>query len=477
MRPSRILATAVPLLATLVVFAALASTASAASAGAPASSQALVDFAYGLKALRHGDAQGAVDRFTSAVAADPDDGTARHWLGLAYLQLGDGERAAREIEAALAARRPPGDRARARADLERARSAAGAAAAADTAAVPAYGGEAAGLAAWGEAARWEVRLSAAAGNDSNPLLLADGAVGVHGADVFAGPQSDRFADLGARIEVRPLVDRGGWSLGLAGEASQGRFGDLGFLDSDQVRAAAHLSWGGDPAGTLSGPLGYARVPLGNQRVALLLQAGVTADRVDGQRLRTTTEGAAALTFREGSAAATRLTVSAAHDDYADDPAGILERSGTRTDVAADQFFYFGRRNRYLRVGVAAGERAAGAAFDATTRQASVEVGLPLAPRWSLWLAGSARRTEFDRLESNPLFPLFFATVAREDTTTRAAAVLSWALTPRLLVSARASRVDRRAEFGAAAEQFLDLDYDRTVVSLGVRWYLMKGGGR
>ena len=89
-------------------------------------------FAYGLRAYNHGEYKEATTRFEEAVAADPEDGTARYWLGLANLKLGNAKAAAEQIEGGLRAKRPPSvERARVLADLGAAQLAAGDAAAAE----------------------------------------------------------------------------------------------------------------------------------------------------------------------------------------------------------------------------------------------------------------------------------------------------------------------------------------------------------
>ncbi len=80
------------------------------------------------------------------------------------------------------------------------------------------------------------------------------------------------------------------------------------------------------------------------------------------------------------------------------------------------------------------------------------------------------------MESNPLFGSFPVDEAREDSITRLGAVLSWALAPRFLLTGRVSWSDRDADVGPVAEQFFDLDYERTVAAVGFRWSFL-GGGR
>lgn len=447
----------------------------AAAAAADSAADAEVAFAFGLAAYHRGDFDEAAELLGRAAAAAPDDGTARYWLGLALLARGDGDGAAREIEAALGAAEPPRvDRQRVRGDLERARRAARGEAAGETPPPAAT----AGPAGFGDVPPWELELSASYGDDSNPLLLADGALALApGGGVFDGPQSDAVAGFGLRAAVTPLRARRGWTLSLVGEGDAALYDELDFLDYRRLAGSLHLVWGDDPAGFVAGPLGFSRAPLGHRRAALLLQAGVADEEVDGEAYRTTTSAAAALVVRQGGAAASRLSLAYHDQEYDADGSGPFEASGTVTEAGLDQTFYLGRRDRFLRFGVRAGERDAGAAFDASRTGGRAELALPLGAAWTLTLAGGVEQVDFDGVESNPAYLLFPVDEARDDTVTRLGAALSWAATPRLLVTARAGRTDRDSDVGPVAAQFFDLDYERTVVAVGVRWFLLGGGAR
>lgn len=422
----------IPLSLVLVAVATLGVPIPSAEA---ATADAEVAFAFGLAAYHRGDFDEAVERFAQAVEADPDDQAARAWLDRAR------RRAAGEDPAAPAAPEPPP------------------------------------LDAFGAVPPWEVELRASIGDDSNPALLADGVLyaGPDGA-LFDGPESDVVIAAGLRAAVAPV--RGGeWTLALVGEAYQAVYDELDFLDFGRLGAAAQLAWGADPSGFLAGPLGYLRVPIGNPRFGLLLQGALADDELDGEGYAATGSAAASLFWRQGAAGATRLSAVYRDQDFEGDGSGAFEASGTETEAEIEQTVYLGARNRFVRLAAAAGERDAGAAFDRSSVGGRAELALPLGAAWTLTLAGGAERTEYDGVESNPLFGRFPVDEAREDTVTRLGAALSWALTPRFLLTGRAAYTDRDADLGPVAEQFLDYDYERTVVAVGFRWSCLGGGAR
>jgi len=406
------------------------------AAAAAASADAEVAFAHGLAAYHRGDYAEAAERFAAAVEADPADETARAWLERAR------RRAAGEEEPAAAAPAPPAT------TLDR----------------------------FGEVPPWEFDLRASIGDDSNPALLADGVVYAGpGGTLVDGPESDTVIAAGARLAVAP-VRGGAVTVALVGEAYQAAFDTFDFLDFTRFGAAGQIAWGGDASGFLAGPLGYLRVPVANPRFGLLLQGAVTEDELDGEGYVSTTAAAASLFVREGAAGTTRLSAAYRDQDFDRDAAGVFEASGTETEAELEQTFYLGARHRYLRLAAAAGERDAGGAFDGSSVRGRAELALPLGEAWTLTLAGGVERIEFDGVESNPLFGIFPVDEAREDTLARIGAALSWSVTPRFLLTARAVYTDRDADLGPVAEQFFDFDYERTVVAVGFRWSWL-GGAR
>lgn len=395
-----------------------------------------VAFAFGLAAYNRGDYEEAEERFEEALAANPEHPSAGAWLQRARAAA----RGARDSAPPL----PSPD----------------------------------SLSGFGALPPWELELRAALARDDNGLLLSDDSqatVPDHGT--FDGPISDTVAQLGARIELRPLRGKGGWTLSLVGEGYQALYNDLDFLDFTRLQGGLNLAWGGDPAGFTAGPLGYLRMPDAGRRLGLLLQVRTTDDSLDGDSLLTSNAVSGSLFLYQGNAGRTRLSATLTDQDYSDDGSGVFEASGTVTEAEVAQTFYLGSSHRFLRLTAAAGQRDAGEAFDEDRVRGGGELALPIARTWTLSFWGSVERRERDNVESNPLFGSFPVDEAREDTLIRAGVSLTWAVTPRLLWTARGSRTDRDADLGPVAEQFLDLDYQRTVVAVGLRWFFLGGGAR
>ena len=436
-----------------------------------------VAFTYGLAAYQEGDLDEAERLLAEAVAHQPEHGGAWYWLGLVHLRQGEGEAAERAFERALSARRePPVERARVRDDLARARRLGTGEEA--VVAAPVYAGEVVTLQAL---PRWEGRLGLSYGDDSNPALLPEDLPAfLPDGDFVQGEESDSVIAADLRLEIHPFYGRGGWTLGAGLAGRQALFDDAGSLDFRHTRGFAHLAWGGDPAGYLVGPLGYTRVPVGNRRVALLFQAAVTEDELDGETFGESVEAAAAVTFRETGHAATQLDLVFRDEEFADDarvvldPLGFFPGDREETSLRLSQWLYFASRNGYLRLSALAGERDAGGDFDSDLTELAAEVALPLSPRLFVFLSGALGEEDYDGLGSNPLFGTFFGDEPRQDETTRLSAAVTFAATPRLWVTLRGTSIDRDVALGAA-DQVLDLDTDRTVASIGLRWFF--DGGR
>jgi tetratricopeptide repeat protein len=381
-----------------------------ARAAEKSTAAAEVAFTYGVRAYNHGDFAEAVRLFQEAVAADPDNREAREWL-------------------AAAQRRQSGS----------------------AVTVPGF----AGLLPLRDQPRFDLRAGAAYGTDSNPAELPKDAIAFGSAiGTLRGEVKDKVTDLDLRAGVYPFYGKSGWSLGLTGQVKAARFSDLDFLNERQWSAAAHLAWGSDPLGYLTGPMGYTRVPFGASRVSFLLQAGRTDTRLNGDPLVTADEAALAMVLRETGTAATQVELDGQRRDYLD---GV--RKADFRSVGVSQFFFLGRRNRYLRLGALHGKETDGLEGDTTSDGGTAELALPLGDRWTLQLAASRTRDKIDRPATS------FA-----DTTTRAAGALTWQACRRLYVTGRASWAKRDSDLVPASPAALDFrDYRRTTASLGLQW--------
>lgn len=400
----------------LLLLAALMVPAFAAAAAASERSTAVAEvaFTYGVRAYNHGDFAEAARLFREALEADPGYPDARAWLDLA-------ERRQRE----------------------------GATSPAVTA--PGF----AGLLPLRDQPPFDLRLGAAYGTDSNPAELPDNVIasGVPNGNL-RGEVDDKVADLDLRAGVYPFYGKSGWSLGLTGQAKDARFSDLDFLDERQWSAAAHLAWGSDPLGYLTGPLGYTRVPFGATRVSFLLQAGRTDTRLNGDPLVTADEAALTMVLRETAATATQIELDGQRRDYLDGLAKADYRS-----VGLSQLFFLGQRNRYLRLGALHGEETDGLEGDTTSDGGTAELALPLSDRWTLQLAASRTRDKIDR-----------PTKSFADTTSRVAGTLTWQVCRHFYVTGRGSWAKRDSDLVPASFTALDFrDYQRTTASLGLTW--------
>lgn len=508
----------------LAALLALGSPAAASLRVAPSVADSEVALAYGLLALHQGRDQEALQRLGEAAGTDPDNGAARYGLGLVLLRLGRAEDAARELRAALAARRPPEvERWQVRSDLGAAELAAGdprgAVATLDealrakpddplllyrhgqalerlgrareaeaalarargldpgvearsrTVVVPGLAGEVVVVA---DPPRWDLRLGLAAAADSNPNLLSDDLVLLDPGGGLLGDDEDQVAHLDLRFAAHAFSPSGRRTLAFTAEGRQSLHQDFDFLDLSRARGVVQAAWGRDPLGYLTGPLGYTRVPFGHDRVSLLAQAGVTYDLLDGDSYLRTVAGALTLVVREGTATATQVEVALEDQDFSQLLLGG-DADGEVVSLGVSQLLYLGRRNRYLRLGVLAAERSAGAAFDSSSREGRAELSLPLGRRSTLFVAAALRQDDFDSPLSNPFSPA--TGPPREDTTARLTAALVWALRDRLVLTLRGTHLDRDADLGPQPAFLPSLDYERTVVSLGLAWFFAGGGGR
>jgi hypothetical protein len=208
------------------------------------------------------------------------------------------------------------------------------------------------------------------------------------------------------------------------------------------------------------------VPFGDSRRAVLLQAGGTVYRLGGDSYLRSLGAVASATFREWSATATRFDLAYLDRSYSSHlPLADPRRSGQDLSLQVNQLFYFGRRDRSVRLGVLVVDRQSSAEFRGSSLGANAELAWPLIPRWTVGLEGSVRKDEYDQRESN-LFIL--SGPRRDDTTARAAATVLWEATTRLRWTLRGAWV-RRTSNVDLGDGLPDLGYRRKVVSAGVSW--------
>jgi len=453
-----------------------------------------VELAEGMLAFEDGRDLAAAELLAAATVADPQNGTALHWLGLAELRLGRAAAAAHTLAAALAAGRPPeAGRQRVTADLRAAQLAAGSQAAAAPASAqppaPAQPPAAAApiqpssapevpevftppssglpLSCTRPPPRWEGRLSLEASYDSNPgLLPADATFLPLTTARPTGTATDGGGDLDLRLEAHPFYDRGGFSLGLGVTGNRSAYRNQGDLDVSLAGAFAQLAWGNDPRGFLTGPLGYTRVPAGDGRLGLLLQAAGSWLGLGNADYLRQAGGAAALTVNGPGPAATRIDLGASQLRFAGDATGDLRRSGSELAAGIGESLYLGGRGGYLRLAASGGWLQAGASFAHRFVEFAAEAGAPIAAGWTLYLDVDRRQERFDHPQSNLTQP---AGPARDDASWRGSVVAARMLGERLACTARASYVRRDSNVELPGQMPL-FDYRRTIAGLGISWF-------
>ncbi len=433
--------------AAILLAVALCGTAAgrAAEEAAPATTSApapLADarlaFLDGVLAFRRGDFEAARAAFEEAVRLAPDDANAREWLRVTRANLGRPE--------------------------------------SELVAAPGWSGG--DFAVLPQVPRFDGRLFVGFGSDSNPNLMPDGLVlATPAGDPVAGADSDTVALADVRLGFQAVDEAAGRSLGLVLHAGQSLHDQFGYLDLRRLGGVAQLALGKDPLGYVTGPFGYARVPFGRSRLAWLVQLGWQSDSLDGDGLDDALLAGTSVALDEPGGGRlggqTWLGVSYRDSDFDGDPPGtlgdLLGRSGTELRGELAQYLFFAQRNRYLRLDLAAGERNAGEAFDASSLEGGAELALPLAalgaPRWTAYATGSYRRDDYDHSVSNRFAP---AGEPRQDRVTRLGASLVYRVVADLFLSGRVTWIDHRIDMpaGFAAP---DLSYDRTLATLGLSW--------
>ncbi|HXO40660.1 MAG TPA: hypothetical protein VN999_04365, partial [Thermoanaerobaculia bacterium] len=311
------------------------------------------------------------------------------------------------------------------------------------------------------------RLSLEASYDSNPGLLPDDTtlLPLKGTRQ-TGTATDGGGDLDLRLEAHPFYDLGGWSLGLGVAGNQSVYHSQSDLDLSLAEGFVQLAWGTDPRGYLTGPLGYTRVPAGDGRLGLLLQAAGSRLGLGGADYLRLGGGAAALTVNGPGPAATRIDLAGSNRRFAGDGAGDLRRSGSELSAGLSESLFLGGRGGYLRVAATGGRQQAGAVFANRFVEVTAEAGAPLPARWTLYLDVDRHQQRFDNPQSN----LTQATgPARDDVSWRGSLAAVRMLTDRLALTARASYVrrDSNVELFGLRPAF---DYRRTVAGLGINWF-------
>jgi hypothetical protein len=425
----------------------------------------------GVAALQQERNQDAVDSFRSCLSLDPQEGTCRYFLGIGLLRLGKAAEAAVEIEASQRSARPPRvDRERVLADLRTAQGVAKES--------PEPSARAIDVAEWqprppapDPRPRFEGRASLAAGVDSNPTLLSeDFRLPLPSGGLVDGSESEALTALGLRASYHPdLHSR--WSPGLRVEVRQSLHRSLQDLDLGQATLAAHLAYGRDPRGSLEGPFGPDRAPLGDSPFTFLLQGDATDYRLGGKPYLSTLGVAVSLSWMASIRAATGLAASWQDRSFSHDLTASRRQSGRDLRFGIDQTFFLGTVDRSVRLELSQLDRTAGRAEALSRLEVSGVAELPFASRWDLHLRAAWQRDRFDHPESQ----LFFTTgTPRKDETWRGFAELGWSAqgrrseSPRYRLFVRGSWTDRDSSVDLGPG-LPDLGYRRTTASLGWEW--------
>jgi len=439
-----------------------------AAAARRSTAAAEVAFTHGVLAFEAGDYAQAAALFEEAVRWNPQDGTALHWLGDTYLELGRYGEAVAQLAASLRARQPAlagKDGVKADLDLARRLQAHLPAAGSPPPEVTAPSVEVDVDLPWRQPSRVEGRIGLEVGRDSNPGLLPDDIAGIPPFGINPPRRAaDSFSTLDLRVAGTPWLDRGGWSLGLSLDASQSVHQDQQSLDLTYGRGVVSLARGSDPLGFVAGPLGTVQVPQRPGRFSAVVQAGGAVLLLDGDGFLSTAEGAGSLLF-SGRTGTTRLDLAVRDRRFERDGFALLRRSGTEIALGASRTFRSPGWDGSLRLGVNAGQRDAGRAFAASFGEAFAEVSAPLGERWTLFLAAARREDRFAYSASNLGNP---AGDPRRDQTWRLSGVSVWTLSERLRWTLRASWAERSSNVTISSRDLLD--YRRTVVATGLVWF-------
>lgn len=416
--------------------------------------QSVLAFAYGLEAFNQGDFELARERFTKALSLR-DDGEARFWLGLTYLELGRPDDAVTELERSLGQKGSLlSDPDTVRGFLEEARRRR-----------PGPPGEPIRLEipGWnrlmdvGQVRRFRARLSAAVASDSNPTLDAD--------DASVSTGSERAGELDFLAELYPVYDREGRTVEIRLAAGESSYGESSGLDRSELGGLVQVAWGGDPRSYLSGPFGTLRTPTaqtaeGVRRHSFLLQAGALRHALDGKEEVRSLRSAFSWILRKDFRNALQFDFAFEDLDFADDLTGPLRRGGSVLELQWSALHYFPGRTRYARLALTGGRRGAGETFAAKRYGLSVESAFALTKATHLYVSASYRHDDFESRASNVYSPV--GGPNRADDILRGAAGFVWAFHRHLHLTARFTVSERRSNLPF-------YDRRRTVTALGLTW--------
>ncbi|HEX3129714.1 MAG TPA: tetratricopeptide repeat protein [Thermoanaerobaculia bacterium] len=391
--------------------------------------------AEGVWFFSQGDAPEAAVQFRRALEQRPGDGYARYLLGLSLLASGEAEQAAKEIAASLEADPPPPvDRSRILADLQAAQH-----------------GEANPAISLPEVRkkprRWSGFLSLSAERDSNPNLLADDLTlpVLPGGGLVSGRSADTAMTADLQARHRPVRLPAGWTFGLDLSAGGSFHQELDYLNLARAGGSLQFSRGLGPAWTL------------------ILRTGAEEIFLDGSDYLRTGNAGVSLVFSPTVSDTTRLDLRYQDRSFADHRLADARRSGGETGFTLRQTRAFGRRDRYVTLGITALDRQADPEFQRGLLGGSFEAALPISRGLALSLSGWLDQERFDDQASNLLDP---QGPARDDRTRGASAALTVAITDRLQARLRGAYTRRTSNVGIGN---LDFGYRRTVVGTSLSW--------
>lgn len=462
-------------------------------------------FAEGVWAFSQSDYVRALEYFRKAHDELPEDSFAHYMLGLSYLRLGKAEEAENAITASLYAKIPPPiPRSRILVDLGAAQLAAGHAqeavrslkkalrelASNDPVRPVALHHQATALGLVGrqkesamarEQAReldpaldpedlpittprvseevrmvrggdpkWSEILSVTAVHDSNPNLLSEDLLlplPSPGDEPVDGNSPDTSLEADIAVSYYPGRLPRGWSLSLDLGGGGSFHQELDYLNLARARGVVRLDW--DRSGRWS--LGF--------------RSGAEQIRLDGSSYLLLLDAGASLTFSPAVAHATRLEVSLLDRGYAGHRLADPRRDGEEVRIGLRQIRYFGGQDRYISLGVAAGDRSAGPEFERALWGGEVQAVLPVGSRWTLDLSAWLTEEDFGDPASNLFTP---QGPARNDQTWGTSAELSYLLWQKTRALVRGIYTERSSNVDLG-EGLPNLGYRRTILRTGVVW--------